>query len=926
MSRASCSFLALLLVVLIATPAFCQSQSALPSPTDSSGNPLVTAIAARDQVRFTVLALSQKIRLEVLSQTGEPLFDSGLQPGNRLEWQAKDQQGSDLRDGVYGCLVTVADLYGQVSQRRAIFRVNDGAVSFDMTNREPAAAADGQENLTILRADEPSPFTLVSHDGNEGWIESASGGLSFYVGSLSRSRDSVPHLRLTPEGNLGVGVSEPTAKLDVAGVIRASEGFQFSDGTVLKMDGGLPVLVMDSSAASSDGKARGVGVSSVAPIGNTVGKNVRVLVSGAIVDRHFGNELGSNTYYGDGAGASITDGMDNSFFGLNAGNKTNGSVPFGSYNSFFGSGAGSSNTTGYSNSFFGQSSGKANTAGYANSFFGYNAGQANTTGTGNTFVGRDAGYLNDTASNNSFFGSGAGSFNTTGTQNSFFGRQAGASNTTGNSNSFFGYTAGYSNTEGYSNVFFGDQAGYFNTTGTSNVFVGRLAGNQNTSGTTNTFVGNQAGQANTTGSGNAFFGSYAGQSNTTGTSNSFFGRGAGYLNTTGGGNSFFGRSAGYYNTTGFGNSFFGQDAGSFNTTGSANSFFGQFAAYNNTTGTSNSVFGYMAGNSNTTGNYNSFFGTQTGQLNTTGANDSFFGLLAGYNNTTGGSNSFVGLRAGWSNTIEHNNSFFGASSDGAAGITNATALGYRAKVTQSNSLVLGSINGVNGANADTNVGIGTTAPKGRLDVAGPLYSSAWGPLTGSGVALMYDSGGPWGMLLSYDSVADHALDFAFRALTIDFRTGYWGNNIAMHVTDPGNVGIGTTTPQEKLHVIGNIRASGSITANVTSPEEELPDYVFEQDYNLMPLEDLEKFVAKEKHLPNIPAASEIKEKGLNLGEFQMRLLEKVEELTLYTVQQGKANREQATALERKDAEIATLNARLAAVEQILAQLARPEQK
>ena len=64
--------------------------------------------------------------------------------------------------------------------------------------------------------------------------------------------------------------------------------------------------------------------------------------------------------------------------------------------------------------------------------------------------------------------------------------------------------------------------------------------------------------------------------------------------------------------------------------------------------------------------------------------------------------------------MEDNNTYIGASSDGATGITNATALGYQAKITQSNSLVLGSINGVNGSTADTTVGIGKTSPTERL--------------------------------------------------------------------------------------------------------------------------------------------------------------------------------------------------------------------
>src|SRR5262249_34837346 len=107
--------------------------------------------------------------------------------------------------------------------------------------------------------------------------------------------------------------------------------------------------------------------------------------------------------------------------------------------------------------------------------------------------------------------------------------------------------------------------------------------------------------------------------------------------------------------------------------------------------------------------------------------NSFFGDFAGLWNTFGTENSFFGLAAGNgssqadSNTVECCNTFFGAYANGAPGVNKATAVGYKAKVTLSNSLVLGSINGVNGADVDTNVGIGTSAPSQRLHVVGNSF-------------------------------------------------------------------------------------------------------------------------------------------------------------------------------------------------------------
>ena len=147
----------------------------------------------------------------------------------------------------------------------------------------------------------------------------------------------------------------------------------------------------------------------------------------------------------------------------------------------------------------------------------------------------------------------------------------------------------------------------------------------------------------------------------------------------------------------------------------SNTFAGVGAGASNTPsdtgGNNNSFVGKSAGMANTIGAQNSFFGSAAGIANTEGFNNSFFGYLAGQVNMTGSSNSFFGVNAGLSNSHDSNNTFVGANSDGASGITNATAIGSNAKVTQSNSLVLG--NGVN-------VGIGISNPGAPLDVVGNI--------------------------------------------------------------------------------------------------------------------------------------------------------------------------------------------------------------
>jgi hypothetical protein len=98
----------------------------------------------------------------------------------------------------------------------------------------------------------------------------------------------------------------------------------------------------------------------------------------------------------------------------------------------------------------------------------------------------------------------------------------------------------------------------------------------------------------------------------------------------------------------------------------------------------------------------------------------------------------------------------------------------------------------------------------------------------------------------------------------------------------GNVGIGTTNPTSKLTVAGNIN-SREVKVTVDAGA----DFVFEKNYDLPSLDAVDKFIKENKHLPEIASADEMKKDGINLSEMNIKLLQKIEEMTLYMIEQNK---------------------------------------
>jgi hypothetical protein len=131
----------------------------------------------------------------------------------------------------------------------------------------------------------------------------------------------------------------------------------------------------------------------------------------------------------------------------------------------------------------------------------------------------------------------------------------------------------------------------------------------------------------------------------------------------------------------------------------------------------------------------------------------------------------------------------------------------------------------------------------------------------------------------------------------------------------GDLRIGTTTAATgySLSVNGNIACEEVLVQDMTA----WPDYVFKPGYNLMSLDNLEQNIRENGHLPGLPSANEIETQGLHLGNMQKQVVEKVEELTLYTIEQGKLLREQGSMLRELKKEMDALKAENASLKKLL---------
>ena len=283
--------------------------------------------------------------------------------------------------------------------------------------------------------------------------------------------------------------------------------------------------------------------------------------------------------------------------------------------------------------------------------------------------------------------------------------------------------------------------------------------------------------------------------------------------------------------------------------GTASTYYGANAG-KLSTGLSNTFVGLNTGSSNTTGANNVYIGRSSGTLSL-GSNNTFSGYNSGSNSgctlaictTSGNFNSFYGSSSGNANNGGNNNAFFGASA------------------------------GAKNTSGSNNTYLGFSAGSNNLGTGNVFIGSNSGP-----------SANQLGSSLS-------------NTLFIDNSTNsnplIWGDFAADLLKMNGKVGIGavTTFPTNPLYTNYKLFVTGGILADevrvALSSGGTWADYVFEDDYKLKTLSEVEQFINQNGHLPNVPSAEQVKEEGINVAEMARIQQEKIEELTLYIIELNK---------------------------------------
>ena len=238
-----------------------------------------------------------------------------------------------------------------------------------------------------------------------------------------------------------------------------------------------------------------------------------------------------------------------------------------------------------------------------------------------------------------------------------------------------------------------------------------------------------------------------------------------------------------------------------------------------------------------------------------------------------------------------------------------------------------------------NVGIGLTNPAVKLDVAGlganniDFQTTGRMAIRGSSPGVSFTDGVTEKSFIGWVGSGIPSQVFGIYTPTADVRGG-WNT---LNVMSNGSIALGAqaTNINAKLDVTGNIFANGKVLIGLSGLTQtdyaskvgtyllavngdaifkravvknyaNWADFVFEEKYSLQPLEELERFIKSNKHLPDVPTAAEVEKDGIDLGSNQTILLQKIEELTLYTIEQNKKNTHQQEQINQLLQEVKSL--------------------
>jgi trimeric autotransporter adhesin len=290
--------------------------------------------------------------------------------------------------------------------------------------------------------------------------------------------------------------------------------------------------------------------------------------------------------------------------------------------------------------------------------------------------------------------------------------------------------------------------------------------------------------------------------------------------------------------------------------GGTNSLAVGFEALRWNSGIANTALGHKSLQQNTSGIANTAAGFQSLIANTSGGANTGIGYLSLFANTMGGGNSALGYQALANNTTGHYN----------------TGIGYQT--------LYSSVGGFG------NTGVGNNAlymlTSGKNNTA--IGDSAGFNTVGDGLVLL-------GKMAGIGELGSNKLYIS----NAQAQTILYGDFVT------GQLLVGNKTPanyqfrgKHSFNVIGGIRADSIRVAPIT----QWADHVFGDDYDLISIKELDTFIKTHQHLPNIPSAVEVSANGLEIGNFYMRILQKVEELTLYVIQQEKKLNEQQQLIDQ----------------------------